>query len=90
MEGSDKPGTYENLLTVTAANSTLGANNLPNVTATNPTSNDDFEFVIPRKTDVQLDCRQIARAGITKNKGRGTPKSKRRMASLSRKRNRGA
>ena len=88
MNGSDKPGTYENLMTVTAQN-TNAAENLPTVTATNPTINDDFEFVIPRKTDRQLGRRQITRAGITKNHGNGTAKSKRRMTSASRKRNRG-
>jgi len=86
MQGSDKPGTYENLLTVTAQN-TNAAENPPTVTAQNPTSN-DFEFVIPRKTDRQMDHRQIVRAGITKNHGNGTAKSKRRMVSASRKRNR--
>ena len=70
------------------SNTSDDAQAIPTVTAQNPTSN-DFEFVIPRKTERQLDRRQIDRAGITKNKGHGTAKSKRRMASLSRKRNRG-
>ncbi len=62
-----------------------------------------IEIIADRKTDVSLTegeteryktreaqpmRRRIARAGITKNHGRGTPKAKRRMAAASRRRNR--